>query len=62
MSGALSLPIYEKGEAVFEGEALDVGHGLLFLEGIGHAGEAEFAELGEGLFKKHGFRSQLEGV
>ena len=49
----------EESEAVLEGEALDVGHGLLFVEGIGHAGEAEFAELGEGLFKNHRSSSQF---
>ncbi len=57
-----SLALDEEGEAVLEGEALDIGHGLLFIECIGHAGEAEFAELGEGLFKKHGSGSQLQEV
>jgi len=57
-----SLPIYEEGEAILEGETLDVGHGLLFIEGIGHASETEFTELGEGLFKKHSLGSQFEEV
>ncbi len=55
-----NLPLDEEGEAVLEGEALDIGHGLLFIECIGHAGEAEFAELGEGLLKKHGSGSQFQ--
>jgi hypothetical protein len=55
-----SLPLDEKAETVLEGEALDVGHGLLFFEGIGHTSETEFTELGEGLFKKHSSGSQFE--
>jgi hypothetical protein len=50
------------GEAVLEGEALDVGHGLLFLEGISHTGESELAESGEGRFNKHGWFPQFQGV
>jgi hypothetical protein len=56
------LPLDEEGEAILEGEALDIGHGLLFIEGIGHASETEFTELGEGLFKKHSLGSQFEEV
>jgi hypothetical protein len=57
-----SFPLDEEGEAVLEGQALDIGQGLLFLEGVGHAGEAEFAETGEGLLEKHGSVSQFQGV
>ena len=57
-----SLPLYEEGQAILEGEALDVGHGLLFIEGLGHASETEFTELGEGLFKKHVLGFQFEEI
>ena len=51
-----------KREKILEGEALDIGQGLLLLEGVGHAGEAEFPEAGEGRLKKHGSLSQFQGV
>ena len=58
--GGLSFD--EEGETVFEGEALDIRQGLLLLEGIGHAGEAEIAETGEGRLEKHRSLSQFQGV
>ena len=57
-----SFPLDEESEAILEGEALDVGHGLLFIEGLGHASETEFTELGEGLFKKHVLGFQFEEI
>jgi hypothetical protein len=57
-----SLPLDEEGETVLEGEVLDLGQDLLFLEGVGHAGEAEFAEAGEGLLEKHGSIPQFQEV
>ena len=48
------LPLEQEGQAVLEGEALDVGHSELLLEGVGHAGEAQLVELVEGLLGQHG--------
>jgi hypothetical protein len=45
-----SLALDEETETVLEGEALNIGHSLLFFEGIGHTCETEFAELAKGLF------------
>ena len=38
------LAFEEQGETVVEGEFGDVGHGELLLEGLGHAGQAQFVE------------------
>ncbi len=43
----------EEGEAVFEGEFADVGHGELFFEGLCHAGQSEFVEQVERGFSEH---------
>ena len=47
------LAFEHEGEAVVEGELGDVGHGGLFLEGLGHAWEAEFVEEVEGGLSEH---------
>ena len=47
------LAFEEQGETVVEGELADVGHGGLFLEGLGHAREAEFVEEVEGGMSQH---------
>ena len=47
------LAFEEKREAVLEGELGDVGHGGLFLEGLGHAREAELVEEVEGGLSEH---------
>ncbi len=43
----------EEGEAVFEGEFADVGHGELFFEGLRHAGQSEFVEQVERGLSEH---------
>ena len=48
------LAIEEEREAVLEGEFVHVGHAELLLEGLGHAGQAEFVEQVEGGLAKHG--------
>ena len=47
------LAFEQEREAVVEGELGDVGHGGLFLEGPGHAGEAELVEQVEGGMSEH---------
>jgi hypothetical protein len=47
------LALDEEGEAVLEGEPVQVGHAHLFVEGLGHAGEAELVQAFEGLLDQH---------
>ena len=47
------LAFEEQGEAVLEGEFADVGHGELLLDGLGHAGQAQFVEQVESGLSKH---------
>ena len=47
------LAFEEQRQAVLEGEFADVGHGELLLEGLGHAGQAQFVEQIEGGLAKH---------
>ena len=36
------LALDQQGEAIFEREIVEIGLAPLFVEGVGHAGEAEF--------------------
>ena len=47
------LAFEEQGEAVLEGQLVDVGHGGMLLEGLGHAREPEFVKQVEGGLAKH---------
>ena len=47
------LALEEQGQPVVEGEFADVGHGELLLEGLGHAGQAQFVEQVESGLAKH---------
>ena len=48
------LPLEQESETILEGELLDVGQRLLFLEGGAHAGKPELVEELEGGVLKHG--------
>lgn len=49
------LAFEEQGEAIFEGEGVEIGLAPLLIEGLGHAGEAEFVQAVNRLLEQHGF-------
>ena len=56
------LSFEEQRQAVLEGELGDVGHGELLLEGLGHAGQAQFVEQVEGRLAEEAAKEVFGGV
>ncbi len=48
-----ALAFQEQGEAIFEGEAVEIGLASLLVEGVGHPGEPQLVEPVKRLLEEH---------